>query len=59
MRMSRLSRIEFIENSTEHLHPSEFWCEVFIGEHLSIDSEYQFIKDEDYHRIGFLVDKTG
>lgn len=37
MGMGRFSRIEFIENSTEHLHPSEFWCEVFTGEHLSVD----------------------
>jgi len=37
MGMGRFSRIEFIEDSTEHLHPSEFWCEVFSGEHLSVD----------------------
>lgn len=35
--MSRLSRIEWIENSTEHYHPSEFWCEIFEGEHISVD----------------------
>lgn len=35
--MGRLSRIEWIENDTEHLHPAEFWCEVFKGEHLSVD----------------------
>jgi hypothetical protein len=35
--MSRFARIEWIENNTEHLHPSEFWCEVFKGEHLSVD----------------------
>lgn len=37
MGMGRFSRIEFIEDSTEYLHPSEFWCEVFTGEHLSVD----------------------
>lgn len=35
--MSRLSRIEWIENSTDDYHPSEFWCEIFQGEHLSVD----------------------
>ena len=35
--MGRFSRIEYLENNTEHLHPSEFWCEVFEGEHLSVD----------------------
>lgn len=37
MGMGRFSRIEWLENNTEHLHPSEFWCEVFEGEHLSVD----------------------
>jgi hypothetical protein len=32
-----MSRIEWIESSTDHFHPSEFWCEIFEGEHLSID----------------------
>lgn len=31
---------EWIEKSTEHLHPGEFWCQVFEGDHLSIDYEY-------------------
>jgi len=35
--MGRFSRIEYLENNTENLHPSEFWCEVFVGEHLSVD----------------------
>jgi len=35
--MGRFSRIEYIENYTDHFHPSEFWCEVFEGEHLSVD----------------------
>jgi len=37
MGMGRYSRIEHLENNTEHLHPSEFWCEIFEGEHLSVD----------------------
>jgi hypothetical protein len=37
MGMGRFSRIEWLEKDTEHLHPSEFWCEVFEGEHLSVD----------------------
>ena len=40
MGMGRHARIEWIENSTEHLHPAEFWCEVFEGDHLSVDYEY-------------------
>lgn len=35
--MSRNARIEYIEKSTDHFHPSEFWCEVFYGDHLSVD----------------------
>lgn len=37
MGMSRFSRIEYIETDTDHFHPSEFWCEIFEGEHLSVD----------------------
>jgi hypothetical protein len=37
MGMGRFSRIEWLEGDTEHLHPSEFWCEIFEGEHLSVD----------------------
>ena len=37
MGMGRFSRIEWLDDDTEHLHPSEFWCEVFEGEHLSVD----------------------
>ena len=40
MGMGRHARIEWIENTTEHLHPAEFWCEVFEGDHLSVDYEY-------------------
>lgn len=35
--MGRFARIEFISKSTEHLHPAEFWCEKFCGEHISVD----------------------
>lgn len=35
--MGRLSRKEWIENVTNHFHPSEFWCEIFKGPHLSVD----------------------
>lgn len=35
--MGRLARKEFLEKSTNHLHPSEFWCEIFTGPHLSVD----------------------
>lgn len=37
MGMGINSRIEWIEKSTDCYHPSEFWCEVFTGQHLSID----------------------
>ena len=40
MGMGRHARIEWIEDKTEHLHPAEFWCEVFEGDHLSVDYEY-------------------
>ena len=35
--MGRLSRKEWIEDKTNHFHPSEFWCEIFQGPHLSVD----------------------
>lgn len=35
--MGRFAQIEWIENTTDHLYPSDFWCEVFYGEHLSVD----------------------
>ena len=35
--MGRFSRIEWIDDYTDHLHPSEFWCEIFKGEHISVD----------------------
>jgi hypothetical protein len=39
--MSRFARIERIEKTTDDIHPSEFWCEVFEGEHLSVDYHNQ------------------
>jgi hypothetical protein len=38
--MGAKARVEYLYESTKHLHPGEFWCEVFTGEHLSIDYEY-------------------
>ena len=35
--MGREATIEWIWDNTDHLHPSEFWCEVFEGEHISVD----------------------
>lgn len=35
--MGRFSRIEHLESSTDHLHPAEFWCEIFEGTHYSVD----------------------
>lgn len=35
--MGRLARIEWIEKNTDKYHPSEFWCEIFTGRHLSVD----------------------
>ncbi len=35
--MGRFSRIEYIEKYTDHFHPSEFWCEIFEGDHISVD----------------------
>ena len=37
MGMGRFTRLEYLEKDTEHLHPGEFWCEIFEGEHLSLD----------------------
>jgi len=31
------ARIEWVERSTDTYHPGEFWCEIFKGEHLSVD----------------------
>lgn len=35
--MGRFSRIMTLESSTDDLHPSEFWCEQFFGQHISVD----------------------
>jgi len=35
--MGRYAEIKWIENSTDHLYPSDFWCEIFKGDHLSVD----------------------
>ena len=35
--MGRFAEIKWIKESTEDLYPSDFWCEIFEGEHLSVD----------------------
>jgi hypothetical protein len=35
--MGRFARKEWLERCTDHIHPAEFWCEIFDGEHLSVD----------------------
>jgi hypothetical protein len=35
--MGRDARIVKIDNSTDDLHPSEFWCQIFKGDHISVD----------------------
>ena len=40
MGMGRYARSEYLSHSTEHLHPGEFWCEIFKGQHKSIDYRY-------------------
>ena len=35
--MGRFARQEWIEKYTDTFHPAEFWCEIFEGEHLSVD----------------------
>lgn len=39
--MGRFARIEWIEKFTDVHHPGEFWCEIFKGEHLSVDFKNQ------------------
>ena len=39
--MGRFSRIEWIDECTDHFHPAEFWCEIFEGEHISVDFKDQ------------------
>ena len=35
--MGRFARVEFIHKYTERFHPAEFWCEIFDGDHISVD----------------------
>ncbi len=42
--MGRFAEIKWIDNSTEDLYPSNFWCQVFKGEHLSVDFHHQEAK---------------
>lgn len=35
--MGRFARKEWLFQNTELIHPSEFWCEIFDGQHLSVD----------------------
>ena len=39
--MGRFARKEWIECDTNQFHPAEFWCEIFEGEHLSVDFHHQ------------------
>lgn len=39
--MGRFARKEWIKHQTDHMHPAEFWCEIFKGEHLSVDFRYE------------------
>jgi hypothetical protein len=38
--MGRGARIIHIDEDTDHLAPSHFWCEVFTGRHLTVDYHY-------------------
>jgi len=40
------ARIEWIDKTTDHFHPAEFWCQIFKGDHITVDF---------YHRIPKLV----
>ena len=35
--MGRYARKEYIYKYTDSYHPSEFWCELFEGDHISVD----------------------
>ena len=48
--MGRFARKEWIENTTDHIHPSEFWCEIFEGDHISVDYQY---KEQELTVIGY------
>ena len=34
------TRVEYLENNTDHLPLGFFWCEIFEGRHLSVDYSY-------------------
>lgn len=38
--MGRGASLQHLESSTNHLEPGYFWCEVFCGQHLSVDYCY-------------------
>ena len=40
------ARIEWIDKTTDHFHPAEFWCQIFKGDHITVDF---------YHREPKLV----
>lgn len=42
--MGRFARKEYIYKYTDYYHPSEFWCEIFEGEHISIDYQNKIPK---------------
>lgn len=46
--MGEGARIEYIERDTDHLPAGTFWCEVFEGDHLSVD----YAKPASKHIIG-------
>lgn len=31
------ARIEWIDKTTDHFHPAEFWCQIFKGDHITVD----------------------
>lgn len=39
--MGRFARKEWLYKYTDHIHPAEFWCEIFEGSHLSVDFRNQ------------------
>ncbi len=40
--MAELARVVYLKDETWELHPGEFWCEIFEGEHVSVDyDKYQ------------------
>ena len=55
--MGRFASKEWIELYTDHIHPAEFWCEIFEGEHLSVDFYQKKSKLPD-HLEYFLYSKA-